>query len=79
MYFKFILIYEKSSTLFVDNVWINLCVRAIIFFSMYAIKSTLSNRLRIDLSAACVPLKSINNYSLRIDSLANQTQQQISH
>lgn len=49
-----------------------------LFSSMHFIKSTLRNRLGTDISAACIQLKS-TNYNPRIDSLAGNMQQQISH
>ncbi|XP_060865082.1 general transcription factor II-I repeat domain-containing protein 2A-like [Metopolophium dirhodum] len=49
-----------------------------LFSSMNFIKSTLRNRLGTDISAACIQLKS-TNYNPRIDSLAGNMQQQISH
>ncbi|XP_060845493.1 general transcription factor II-I repeat domain-containing protein 2A-like [Rhopalosiphum padi] len=49
-----------------------------LFSSMNFIKSTLRNRLGTDISATCIQLKS-TNYNPRIDSLAGNMQQQISH
>ncbi|CAI6370858.1 unnamed protein product [Macrosiphum euphorbiae] len=49
-----------------------------LFSSMNFIKSTLRNRLGTNISAACIQLKS-TNYNPRIDSLAGNMQQQISH
>ena len=49
-----------------------------LFSSMNFIKSTLRNRLGTDINAACIQLKS-TNYNPRIDSLAGNMQQQISH
>lgn len=49
-----------------------------LFSFMNFIKSTLKNRLGTDISAACIQLKS-TNYNPRIDSLAGNMQQQISH